>query len=86
MLHGARADGVQASSDFLWLKPIDRRMWYVLNTVGRQTPFVEAAGVFAHWRAEKEMGKRIVVPMVEEATNALELALKEIVYKPDEPK
>jgi intracellular multiplication protein IcmP len=86
MLQEARADGVQASSDFLWLKPVDRRMWYVLNTVGRQTPFVESAGVFAHWRAEKEMGKRIVVPMVEEATNALEIALKEIVYKPDEPK
>jgi hypothetical protein len=34
--------------------------------------------------AEKEMGKKILIPMVEEATNALELALKEIIYKPDE--
>jgi intracellular multiplication protein IcmP len=85
MLAGARTDGVQASADFLWLKPIDRRMWYVLNTIGRQVPFVESAGPFAHWRAEKEMGKRIIIPMVEEATNALEIALKEIIYKPDEP-
>lgn len=84
MLVAAREDGVQASADFLWLKPIDRRLWYMLNTVGRQTPFVEVAGPFAHWIAEKEMGSRLLVPMVEEATNALDLALKDILYKPDE--
>lgn len=84
MLDAARVDGVQASADFLWVKPIDRRVWYMLNTVGRQTPFVEVAGPFAHWIAEKEIGRRLLVPMVEEATNALELALKEIIYRPDE--
>lgn len=84
MLAAAREDGVQASADFLWLKPLDRRLWYTLNTVGRQTPFIEVAGIFAHWLAEKEAGKKLLVPMVEEATNALEIALKEIVYKPDE--
>lgn len=84
MLEHAREDGVQASSDFLWLKPLDRRLWYTLNTVGRQTPFIEVAGIFAHWIAEKEAGKRLVMPMVEEATNAVESALKEIVYKRDE--
>lgn len=84
MLVGAREDGVQASADFLWLKPLDRRLWYTLNTVGRQTPFVEVAGIFAHWQAEKEAGRKILVPMVEEATKALEIALKEVVYRPDE--
>lgn len=84
MLEAAREDGVQASADFLWLKPLDRRLWYMLNTVGRQTPFVEVAGIFAHWIAEKDLGKKMVVPMVEEATNALDIALKDIVYKPDE--
>lgn len=84
MLEAAREDGVQASADFLWLKPIDRRLWYMLNTVGRQTPFVEVAGPFAHWVAEKEIGRGMIVPMVEEATNALEVALKEVIYKPDE--
>jgi intracellular multiplication protein IcmP len=84
MLEAAREDGVQASADFLWLKPLDRRLWYCLNTVGRQTPFVEVAGVFAHWVAEKEAARRLIVPMTEEASNALELALKEVVYKKDE--
>jgi intracellular multiplication protein IcmP len=84
MLAAAREDGVQASADFLWLKPVDRRLWYMLNTVGRQTPFVEVAGAFSHWIAEKELGKKMLVPMVEEATNALDRSLKEILYKPDE--
>jgi intracellular multiplication protein IcmP len=84
MLATAREDGVQASADFLWLKPIDRKLWYTLNTVGRQTPFVEVAGIYAHWVAEKEAGRKLLVPMVEEATKALEIALKEVVYRPDE--
>jgi len=83
MLAKARDDGVQASADFLWLKPIDRKLWYTLNMVGRQTPFSEVAGIFAHWIAEKEAGRRLKVPMVEEATKALEIALKEVVYRPD---
>lgn len=84
MLERSRDDGVQASADFLWLKPLDRRLWYTLNTVGRQTPFIEVGGIFAHWIAEKEAGKKLIVPMVEEATNAVENALKEVVYRRDE--
>jgi len=84
MLEEARADGVVASSDFLWLKPMDRKLWYTLNCVGRQTPFAEVAGIFAHWLAEKEVNRKLFVPTVEKATNALELALKDVVYHPDE--
>lgn len=84
MLEGSRDDGVQASADFLWLKPLDRKLWYTLNTVGRQTPFIEVGGIFAHWVAEKEAGRKLLVPMIEEATKAVEVALKEIVYRPDD--
>ncbi len=84
MLEKARDDGVQASCDFLWVKPLDRRFWYILNIVGRQTPFAEVGGIFAHWLAEKESGEKLFVPMIEEATKALEIALKDIIYKRDE--
>lgn len=84
LLEAARTDGVQASADFLWLKIVDRKLWYMLNSVGRQTPFVEIAGAFAHWLAEKEFGRKLIVPMIDEATNALDIALKEIIYRPDE--
>ena len=84
MLMAARQDGVQASADFLWLKPLDRRLWYILNCVGRQTPFAEVAGIFAHWIAERDAGRKLLVPMVDEATKALEVALKEVIYRKDE--
>ena len=80
MLHLARSDGVFSTADFLWLKPVDRRLWYVLNAVGRDTPVPEAAGIFSHWLAERELATPVVTPMVEAATQALEEALTEIVY------
>jgi len=84
LLELARTDGVLATAEFLWLKPIDRPLWYMLNSVGRQTAFPEIAGVFAHWVAEKRLDRPLKVPMVEEAVKALEMAMKEIKYEPDE--
>ncbi|MGL5741193.1 MAG: type IVB secretion system coupling complex protein DotM/IcmP [Legionella sp.] len=82
LLAKARDDGVVPSAEFLWLKPIDRRLWYMLNSVGRQTPYAEVAGAFAHWKAEKEMGRRSLVPMIDEAIKALEIAIKEVKLTP----
>ena len=84
MLELARTDGVLASAEFLWLKPLDRQMWYVLNTVGRQTAVCEVAGIFSHWKAEKRLKRPLKVPMVDEAVNALEVGLKDIIYNPEE--
>jgi len=84
MLQLARTDGVLASADFLWVKPIDRRLWYVLNCVGRQVSVPEIAGVYAHYFAERELGRALTVPMVDEATNALEKAIANIIYVADE--
>ena len=78
LLEAARDDGVVPSSEFLWLKPVDRRLWYTLNCVGRQTPFVEVAGIFAHWKAEKKMKRPSLTPMIDEAIKALEIAIKEV--------
>lgn len=84
MLELARLDGVLASADFLWLKAVDRRLWYVLNTVGRQVAPCEIAGIFAHWLAEKEMSRPLSVPLIDEAVNALEIAINNTIYVPDE--
>lgn len=84
MLQYARNDGVLASADFLWLKPVDRNLWFMLNSVGRQVPFSEVAGPFAHWIAERLVGHKLNVPMVEEAVKGLEVAIKNIVYVPDD--
>lgn len=84
MLELARTDGVFATADFLWLRPIDRKLWYTLNCVGRQVAFSEIAGIYAHWLAEKEMGRPLYSPMVEEALLGLELAMERTVYMPVE--
>lgn len=80
MLTLARNDGVLASADFLWLKPVDRRLWLMLNSVGRQTVFSEVAGPFAHWNVERVMGRPLRSPRVDEAVNGLEAAIKDILY------
>ena len=84
MLIHARTDGVLATAEFIWLKPLDRRLWYVLNSVGRQTPFCEVAGPIAHLKIEDRLRRAIKVPMVGEAVNALEAALGEIIYRSEE--
>ena len=84
MLELARTDGVLATSEFLWLKPYDRRMWYILNSIGRRTAAAEAAGPFSHWLAENRFARSLKVPMVDEAVKAMEIALAEILYEPEE--
>lgn len=53
MLEDARTDGILPPSEFLWLKPVDRNLWYLLNAVGRRVASVEASGSFANFIAEK---------------------------------
>lgn len=83
LIESTRQLGVLASADFLWLKPLDRRLWFMLNSVGRQVPFVEVAGPFAHWIYEKHLGKKVVTPMVKEAVNALEDSMNDTIYVPE---
>lgn len=80
----AREDGVLPSCDFLWVKPLDRRLWYVINNVGRQTPAVEVGGIFSHWNTETALKRPLSVPLVIDAVNALEVALSEILYIPSD--
>jgi intracellular multiplication protein IcmP len=83
MLLFAREDGVVASADYLWVKPLDRRLWYVINNVGRQTPSVEVGGIFSHWNYEMALRRALSAPRIEEAVHALELALADVLYVPD---
>ena len=84
MLELARTDGVLAVADFLWLKPVDRPLWYMLVMVGRPTAVPEISGAFGHWLAEKELAQRLIVPQVDEAVTALDLAIKEVIYVPED--
>ncbi|MEC8978233.1 MAG: type IVB secretion system coupling complex protein DotM/IcmP [Pseudomonadota bacterium] len=83
LLEFARGDGVIATAEFLWLKTIDRELWYVLNSVGRQVAFAEVAGPIGHYKVEKRLRRPLKTPVIEEAINALEESVSEIIYKED---
>ncbi len=80
LLEIGRSEGVLATAEFLWLKPVDRRLWYILNSVGRSTAVVEVAGLFAHWLAEKKLQHGLRAPMTKQAVEALELSVSDILY------
>jgi len=63
--------GVFPPALFVWLKECDRSLWYVLNGTGSNVPMVEAAGVFAHYKAEIQFGFPIQIPYVNQASRAL---------------
>lgn len=72
LLEAAREDGVLASCEFLWLKTVDRDMWYILNNVGRKSSHAECAAPWAHFLAEKALERKIANPMVSNAIIALD--------------
>ena len=71
MLYAARKDrGVVACASFIWLKREDRALWYALNSLGNAAAVVEAAGVFAHYRAERQIRRPLHRPAVFQASRA----------------
>jgi intracellular multiplication protein IcmP len=83
MLELARTSGVVATAEFHWLKKVDRPLWYMLNSVGRQTPFLEVSGPFAHWLVEKRLRRALKVPVITEAIGALAEAVAQVKYNPE---
>lgn len=51
----AREKGVLPTSEFLWLRPLNRQLYYLLNNLGRRTVWSECAGPWAHFLAEDQM-------------------------------
>jgi intracellular multiplication protein IcmP len=72
--------GVLAPAQFVWLKLVDRRLWYALHSLGFETdgfgrylhpnPRIEAAGARDHWVAERIAGRPLLKPEIERALNA----------------
>jgi intracellular multiplication protein IcmP len=72
--------GVLAPAQFVWLKLVDRRLWYALHSLGFETegfgrylhpnPRIEAAGARDHWAAERVAGRPLLKPEIDRALNA----------------
>lgn len=72
MLELARIDGVLATGDFIWLKIENRRLWYILNNVGRKAAWAECAGIWHHYNYEKAIRRKIPSPMISGAVASLD--------------
>ncbi len=59
--------GVLASAQFLWLRGVDRDLWYALNNLGRRSFHSEGAGAIAHFMAEDIAQKPLIAPRLETA-------------------
>lgn len=66
-----------APVDFLWLRPVNPNLWCALNQVGGFAPWCEAAAVFAHGQAEREMGRPLAEPLIEPAVEGLKQGLED---------
>lgn len=79
----ARRRGILTCAEMIWLKPVNRPLFYLLNNYGRRTAWVEAAGALAHYRVEEGLGAKMAEfearslerPYVDEAVAGLSQAL-----------
>jgi hypothetical protein len=69
--------GVLPSSDFVWMRRVNRHLWYSVNNVGRRRFHTEGAGAMAHFFAERVVGNPLPEPHVDEAINGVEDYLAE---------
>lgn len=75
LLECAHGRGLLPAAEFLWLRPVDRVLWYALNQVGGGTRWPEAAGIWAHYEAETLVRSSLREPEVEAAVDALQHSL-----------
>ena len=55
----ARKKGVLATSQFLWLRPLDRPLWYALSQCGGRAAWAEGFAAWAHYAAEEKAKKSL---------------------------
>lgn len=69
--------GVLSSGELLWVKSVDRDLFYVLSQQGRNSAFVEVAGCWGHYLTESSLGFKMLSPQVFNAIEALDYDLYE---------
>ena len=79
-LEKARERGILMTATFIWLRPIDRTLWYTLNNAGRNnqknaTAYCEAAGVTAHFMVEDSLNRGLETPEIRESVKGLKKGL-----------
>lgn len=71
----AKAKGVLPSCEFIWLRPLNRSLWYSLNQMGGREAWIEASAPWEHYHTEKIVGRSIKTPEVKNAVVGLKTIL-----------
>lgn len=78
----AKNKGVLSTAEFIWLRPMDRLLFLILNAAGGPACHTECSGVFAHFEAEDVVGKTLSTIYVQNATEALHARLENAGFLP----
>ncbi|WP_432263054.1 hypothetical protein [Cupriavidus sp. TMH.W2] len=71
MLDHARTLGVLQAAELRWLRVLDRRLFILLDNVGRQVAFAEVAGIYSHYLYESKRKRAAERPHVDGAVRGL---------------
>ena len=75
LLGEARKKGVLATSQFIWLRPMDRPLWYALSQCGGRAAWAEGLAAWSHFQAEEHAGKTLSAPHLKAAVESLKNSL-----------
>ncbi|EGR0686940.1 hypothetical protein E4T16_15145 [Vibrio parahaemolyticus] len=67
-----------AGNEFTWVTKHDRNLGMVLQSIGRETPFLEASGTRSHFLMERKAGFRMTIPSVLGAVQDLHINAERI--------
>jgi hypothetical protein len=67
--------GVLSSGEMIWVKKVDRDLFYILSQQGRTSCFVEPCASWAHYLAESTFGFRVISPQLIEGIRAYDFDL-----------
>jgi len=67
----AKRSGEFSTAHFLWLRPVDRTLFYTLHQVGLEVANLEAAGTFVHMMSENHYKIPSTKPLVAQAVTKL---------------
>jgi hypothetical protein len=84
MLNDARTLGVLASNELRWLRVVDRRLWLVINNVGRNVAWTEVSGVYGHFQHELKKKRPLEKLEVNTAVKGLVEAIDGYRFSEDE--
>ncbi|MGE8449241.1 MAG: hypothetical protein ACN6OP_01195 [Pseudomonadales bacterium] len=84
MLQQARTLGVLQAAEMGWLRVLDRRLFILIDNVGRQVAFTEVAGIYSHYLYELSRKRAAERPNIDGALKGLIEAVDSFKFTEDE--